>query len=242
MEKAAQQGRLEWAVNADLGFTVKKTAKQDPKASIACCLAGLRQLSLGALEQVARPTEASIILLQFAMPLKKISVELGLPYIGKISGDWEPDQKERQAAWELYVELITRVSVINLGPNEGLLREALSSLFSLFSTTREILRKYGPAVAKPKVEGGISFGRLSVAVLNAVLRPVLSKWHPILEDYESRKPSGMSPLEYERNWEKATELRGALEEARLMLVEFAGILADVAGVPSLLPDVPGSDK
>jgi hypothetical protein len=181
-------------------------------------------------------------LLKNAMPLKKISVELGLPYIGKISGDWEPDQKERQAAWELYVELITRVSVVNLGPDEGLLRESLSSLYSLFSTTREILRKYGPAVAKPKGEDGISFGRLSVAVLNTVLRPILSKWHPLLEDYEARKPSEVSPLEYERKWEKAAELRGALEGARIKLVEFAGILADVAGVPSLLPEVPEPDK
>ena len=171
------------------------------------------------------------------MPLRKISVELGLPYIGKISGDWEPDQSEREAAWELYVELITRVSVVNLGPDEGLLRESLTSLYSLFSTTREILRKHGPAVAKPKGEDDISFGLLSVAVLNTVLRPILSKWHPLLEDYEANKPSGVSGLDYEREWERAAELRGALENARLKLVEFAGILADVAGVPSLLPDV-----
>jgi hypothetical protein len=168
------------------------------------------------------------------MPLKKISVELGLPYIGKISGDWEPDQKEREAAWELYVELITRVSVVNLGPDEGLLRESLSSLYSLFSTTREILRKRGPAVAKPKSEDGLSFGLLAVTVLNTVLRPLLSKWHPLLEDYEATKPSGTSTVDFERKWEKAAELRGALEGARVKLVEFAAILADVAGVPSLL--------
>ena len=62
------------------------------------------------------------------MPLTKISVELSLPYLSKISGEWEPDENEREAAWELYVELITRVSVVNLGPEEGLLRESLSSL------------------------------------------------------------------------------------------------------------------
>jgi hypothetical protein len=168
------------------------------------------------------------------MPVKKISVELGLPYIGKISGDWEPDQKEREAAWELYVELITRVSVVNLGPEEGVLREVLSSLYSLFATTREILRKHGPAVAKPKGENGISFGLLSVTVLNTVLRPVLSKWHPLLEDYEGTKPAGTSTLDFERKWERAAELRSALEGARVKLIEFAAILADVAGVPSLL--------
>jgi hypothetical protein len=42
-----------------------------------------------------------------------------------------------------------------------------------------------------------------------VLHPVLSKWHPVLEDYESTKPAGVSPLEHERRWEKAKELRDA---------------------------------
>ncbi len=168
------------------------------------------------------------------MPLKKISVEFGLPYIGKISGDWEPDQNEREAAWELYVELITRVSVVNLAKGDGLLRESLTSLYSLFPTTRDILRKHGPSVAKPKHEDGISFGLLSVTVLNTVLRPILSKRHPLLSDYEVNKPTGISSLEHERKWEEGSELRDALEGARVKLVEFAGILADVAGVPSLL--------
>ena len=139
------------------------------------------------------------------------------------------------------MELITRVSVINLGPDEGLLRESLSSLYSLFSTTREILRKYGPAVAKPKGEDGLSFGLLAVTVLNTVLRPILSKWHPLLEDYEATKRSGISTIDFERKWERAAELRGALEGARVKLVEVAGILAEVVGVPSLLPDAPEPD-
>src|SRR5208282_2714291 len=98
----------------------------------------------------------------------------------------------------IYVELATRISIVELQPEEGLLREALGSLYSLFGTTREILRKYGPTVGKPKGEGRLSFGLLAVAVLNIVLRPVLSKWHPVLEDYESTKPAGMSPSEHER--------------------------------------------
>jgi hypothetical protein len=120
-------------------------------------------------------------------------------------------------------------------PEQGLLREALRSLYSLFGTTREILRKYGPSVGKPKGRGRISFGLLAVAVLNTVLRPVLSKWHPTLEEYESEKPVDISPSEHERWWEQANELRDSLNEARSKLVEYSGILAEVAGVPQLLP-------
>lgn len=47
------------------------------------------------------------------------------PLPREISGTWEPDEAERRAAWELCVELITRVAVVKLGTAEGLLREAL---------------------------------------------------------------------------------------------------------------------
>jgi hypothetical protein len=71
---------------------------------------------------------------------KQVQVKLTIPFIGEISGTWEPDEVERRAAWELYVELVTRVAVVQLGPAEGLLREALSSLREVFGITREILR------------------------------------------------------------------------------------------------------
>jgi hypothetical protein len=90
-------------------------------------------------------------------------------------------------------------------------------------------------VGKPKGESRLSFGLLAVAVLNTVLHPVLSKWHPMLEDYESTKPAGVSPLEHERRWEKAKELRDTLNDVRSKLMEYGNILAEVEGVPSLLP-------
>jgi hypothetical protein len=48
------------------------------------------------------------------MPVKQVSVQLGWGP-AKLSGVWEPDQAERNAAWELYVELVTRIAVVPLG-------------------------------------------------------------------------------------------------------------------------------
>ena len=110
----------------------------------------------------------------------------------------EPDDSERRAAWEMYVELVTRVSLAPVDLLKASLREALSSLYSVFDTTREILRKYGPNVAQPKGKGTLSFGYLAVAILNTVLRPVLSEWHPLLLDYESIKPNDVSTVEQSR--------------------------------------------
>lgn len=128
------------------------------------------------------------------------AVSLKLPWIGEVAGTWEPDEDERRAAWEMYVELVTRISVVELRPDEGLLREALSSLYSVFDTTRKILRQYGPGIAQPKGQGSLSFGYLAVAILNGVLRPVLAQWHPLLLDYEATRPEGVSTTQHEQAW------------------------------------------
>lgn len=168
---------------------------------------------------------------------QSVEISLNLPFgLGGLSGTWEPDENERLAAWEMYIELVTRVAVVGLGPEEGLLREALSSLYSLFGTTRSILRAHGPVVAQTKGSGTYSFGRLAVVVLNDLLRPVLAKWHPLLIDYENARPDGRSQLQHERAWQCHQELRGVLVELREALGQYADLLARVAEVPSLLSD------
>lgn len=162
-----------------------------------------------------------------------VKVNLKLPFIGGIEGNWEFDEIEKKAAWEMYVELVTRISVVKLEYDEGLLREALSSLHTLFSTTRNILREYGPTVAIPKGKDNLSFGYISIVILNTLIRPVLSKWHPLLLDYESNR-GNISPLEHERNWDKHDELREVLEEVRIKLIEYANLLSEVSNVPSLI--------
>ena len=117
--------------------------------------------------------------------LKKVSINL--PF-GIGGAEWEADPTERRAAWSLYVELVTRVAVQPLGREEGVLREALSSLHSLFGTTRQVLREAGPDVGTSRE----SLGGIAIAVLNRGLRPFLAKWHPLLQAWENaaaiRKP------------------------------------------------------
>jgi hypothetical protein len=127
------------------------------------------------------------------------------------------------------------VAVVQLGPAEGLLREALSSLREVFRITREILRRYGPAVAPKAAEQEISFGYLAVGVLNGALRPLLAVWHPTLAAYEATRPQRLSPVEWEREWARAAELRAELAATRGLLAAFARTLGEVAGAASLLP-------
>jgi hypothetical protein len=170
------------------------------------------------------------------MPIRtlKVGLKLGLFEIG---GEWAPDDAEERAAWEMYVELVTRVSIAELKPGEGLLREALTSLYSLFATTRDILRRYGPAIARGKSGGTLSFGYIAVAVLNGALRPLLATWHPQLGTYEATRPAAVSVAAHEAAWPRADELRAELNRVRLVLIDYATLLSDAVGAPSLMQAV-----
>lgn len=168
--------------------------------------------------------------------LDKINVELGLPFLGKISGQWVPDRAEREAAWQMYVELATRITVQPLAPDQGLIREALTSYYSLFASTRAILREHGPRIAQPHRDGDLSFGYLALAVLNGALRPLLSHWHPELLSHEQQRPPDVTIAHWERSWTHAATVREQLETTRLAILGYADLLAAVAGVPALHPD------
>lgn len=164
----------------------------------------------------------------------QVKVSLQIPFLGGIEGTWEPERPERDAAWELYVELVTRVSVVDLAPEDGRVREALTSFYQLFGITRDILRRYGPAVARGSATR-ITFGRIAVAMLNGVIRPVLAHWHPRLMAYEETRPPEVDKVTHERSWEHIEELRAEIDRARRALTDIAELLGTVAGVESLLP-------
>ena len=151
-----------------------------------------------------------------------------------IEGIWEPTECERNAAWDMYVELVTRIPIAQVKPGESSLQVCLNSLYKLFGATRDILRKYGPFVARPRSEGQISFGYLSVKVLDIILRPFLIKWYPLLIDYESSRKSSVSAREHERKWARYEELKKGLDDVREALLQYAQLLARASEVPSLI--------
>ena len=95
----------------------------------------------------------------YKFKVKKISTSL--PFgLGQV--ELESDETMRRAAWALYVELTTRITTQTLETEQGLLRETLNSLYSLFGSTRQILREAGPDIGT-SLE---SVGGIAIAVLN----------------------------------------------------------------------------
>lgn len=120
---------------------------------------------------------------------------------------------DKKAAWEMYVELLTRITTQHLLPEEGDEKTALDSIHSLFSTTREILKKYGSSC--------VEFTKISVIILNQVVRPFTSKWHK-----KSLEGAFEKPEECE---EFRKELIGLQEKIR----NYTKLLSEIAGVEDL---------
>jgi hypothetical protein len=169
--------------------------------------------------------------------VKAIKLALKAPFI-EVSGTWEPTDLERRAAWELYVQLVTRIAVAPLPRGEGLDREALASLHQLFGIHREVLSRYGPDLAKPKPRGQYSLGILAVTALNYIIRPFLARWHPELTDYEAQRPPDRGAADHERQWAQHEQFRQELDRVRGNLQTYAEWLSHACGVPDLISVAP----
>jgi hypothetical protein len=126
--------------------------------------------------------------------------------------DWEPKDEDKNAAWELYVELITRVSTQRVLPDEGDEAAALQSIHNLFALTRETIKRHG--------RYSINFTRIAVVVLNQKVRPFTAKWH-------QRIVAG-SLAEADRR-----AFRAELADLQADLRNYTRLLADLADVEDL---------
>lgn len=127
--------------------------------------------------------------------------------------DWNPSEPDKDAAWELYIELLTRIATQKLPDKDGDEKTALDSIHSLFGITRTIIKSYGRKC--------IEFTKIAVVVLNQIIRPFTAKWHKIsiknnFKDAKVRK-----------------EFRTELSQLQKKLVIYTKMLADMAGVEDL---------
>lgn len=132
---------------------------------------------------------------------------------GFIEGEFAPNDPDREAAWELYVELLTRVTSQSLPLETGDELAALDSVYAIFPVTREILRRRG--------SGCEEFAKLAIPVLNQIIRPFTAKWHRL------------SLAGAFRNKARSKEFRNGLAVLQPLLIAYTRALADMAGVEDL---------
>lgn len=127
--------------------------------------------------------------------------------------EWSPKEPDKNAAWELYIEMLTRVSTQYLDPLEGDEKAALESIHQLFGLTRIIIKHHG--------RDCLEFTKLAIIVLNQIIRPFTAKWHK-----ESKAGAFDVPG-------KCHEFREELKGLQKNLRIYTKMLADMASVEDL---------
>lgn len=138
------------------------------------------------------------------------SLKIKTPFL---DADWNPQTEDKDAAWELYIELLTRITTQPLSKKHGDEKTALDSVYILFPITREIIRRRGR-----KCE---SFTKIAIVVLNQIIRPFTAKWHKLSIEGAFNDPK------------QCKKFRKELEVLQKDLKEYTKMLADLAGVEDL---------
>ena len=127
--------------------------------------------------------------------------------------EWQPKDEDKAAAWELYVELLTRITTQPLMYGHGDEQTALTSVYSIFSITREVIKRNGRHC--------IEFTKIAVLVLNQKIRPFTAKWHKLALEGAFDSPS------------KCAQFRSELAELQVILRVYTQMLAHMADVEDL---------
>lgn len=127
--------------------------------------------------------------------------------------NWEPKDEDKDAAWELYIELLTRIATQPLPKEHGDEATALESVHKIFSITREIIKRHGRDCRE--------FTKIAIVVLNQRIRPFTAKWHKLMlgDGFKEKK--------------MREEFRSDLEELQAVLRAYSKMLSDMAGVEDL---------
>lgn len=133
--------------------------------------------------------------------------------LGFMETEWVPQVKDSEAAWEMYVELLTRIATQPLPDDSGMESSALTSVYSLFDITRNILRDYG--------KDSIGFAKIAIIILNQVIRPFTARWHKLSEEGAFQDP------------EQCSLFRTELSALQVNLENYMGMLAEIAGVEEI---------
>ena len=138
------------------------------------------------------------------------SIRLGARWV---SIEFEFEDADKDAAWELYIEMLTRIVTQPLPSESGDEKTALDSVYSIFATTREILRRHGRKT--------IHFSKIAIPILNQVVRPFTAKWHKKSLSGSFKKPRGRK------------EFRDELAILQQLLLNYNKMLAEIAEVEDL---------
>lgn len=142
---------------------------------------------------------------KFGFDLKKLRLNLKF-----LSADFTPLHSDEEAAWEMYVYMITTVLTQRLEPEQGVEEAALTSVYKLFQNTRDILIRRGRNAQR--------FSKIAVVILNQIVRPFTAEWHK-----KSVKGAFKEPEECENFRSELGKLQDELKKYSALLAYMSNV-------------------
>ncbi|HIF50485.1 MAG TPA: hypothetical protein EYQ42_02960 [Thiotrichaceae bacterium] len=153
--------------------------------------------------------------------------------LGIVSLEAELADEDRQCAWELYTELITRVAVIGKIYDdectnfEGeLYIESLDSLFNFFQEARKIMRSFPAGQIKNKNINHL--GMIINSAFITVLRPFLEKWQIQYRHWwDNESDESLMPLERQKQFPELKEFLDDWSDLRYLMKSLQNKLVEI---------------
>lgn len=170
--------------------------------------------------------------------------------LGVVSFGGEIDEADRQCAWELYSELVSRVAL--MGKLDARQRdtfdgevmvESLNSLYAFFKEARGIMRKYpvGRLTAGKSRENHLGF--FIAGMLETVLRPFLEKWQARYRHWwEQESNPDLPPFRRQAEFPQMVDLQNDWAAVRRFCREAAEELAQNFELPRITTLMPPEMK
>lgn len=148
----------------------------------------------------------------------------------KLSG--KLSEKDRQCAWQLYTEIVTRVAVSGKRHDETssdfsgeVIAESLSSLHAFFQEARNIMKNFPVGRIKEKNQNHL--GILIHDLLADVLRPFLEKWQADFRAWwEHQNHVGISWFETQKKYPHYDELMADWTHLRKLMRKIENRIRD----------------
>lgn len=153
------------------------------------------------------------------MHLKEGSFELDLKLV-KLGAKLAED--DRQCAWELYTEMVTRVAVVGKTSDDTcsnfdgeILSESLDSLYQFFQDSRGIMRRFPVGKIGAKKD---HLGILIHRMMRNVLRPFLEKWHGDYRHWWGHQADQkLTPLQRQSKYPRLAEFLADWRSVRVLM-------------------------
>lgn len=152
--------------------------------------------------------------------------------VGSGSITINPNREDRQIAYKLWVELSTRKIGLPIDFDHDVILEIFNSWYDFFRITRELIKTI-PVSKIRNSDSTKEIVKVSIAVLNEGLRPILTKWQARFRKWydnemKVKKNNKYHPQDIQKKFPQYEEMKKEINSLNKKMMKYREMLYDLA--------------